>query len=89
MVAASLATVTTFGHFVDISKRDIWSHGMASFERSDVSYALVALDFLPPRKMGAALKRLGVAMACGVASSLVGKMSLRARSHKTISGTAS
>ena len=76
MVAASLASVSAFGHLIDISKRDIWSHGMAAAERSDVSYSLVALDFLPAVQMGAALTRLAAAVARSGGANLVRKVAI-------------
>ena len=34
------------GHVVELSKRGIWSPGRVAQERPDVSYTLLAVDFL-------------------------------------------
>ena len=48
MIASSLSCLRTGGRFVELGKRDIWSPGSMKVDRLDVTYNLVALDFLPP-----------------------------------------
>jgi NADPH:quinone reductase-like Zn-dependent oxidoreductase/acyl carrier protein len=64
-VSASLASLRPGGRLVEISKRDIWSHARILQERPDVSYTLVAVDFLPPASVQAALCRLSGRVAAG------------------------
>jgi len=66
MVAGSLAALRRGGRFVEISKRDIWSPARLAQERPDVTYTLVAVDFLPDGAVQAALSRLGSRLAAGV-----------------------
>lgn len=49
MVSASLALLRPNGRFVEISKRDISSAARIAQERPDVTYSLLAIDFLPPQ----------------------------------------
>jgi len=64
-VSASLASLRPGGRLVEISKRDIWSDARVLQERPDVSYTLVAVDFLPPASVQAALCRLSGRIAAG------------------------
>ena len=66
-VAASLATLNPGGRFVEISKRDIWSGLRVAQERPDVSFNLVALDFLPASGIHTVMVRLSAQLACGQA----------------------
>ncbi|MED5470008.1 MAG: KR domain-containing protein, partial [Cyanobacteriota bacterium] len=75
MVGASLSSLSTGGEFIEIGKRDIWSTGAVHQERPDVSYHLVAMDFLPPARNQKVLCRL----ACGIAEGTV--VGLRSTSH--------
>ncbi len=49
MVAATLASLALNGRMAEISKRDIWSPQRVAQERPDVSYKLIAIDFLSPQ----------------------------------------
>ena len=68
MVAASLASLALAGSFVEVGKRDIWSPARMAQERHDVTYRLVAVDFLPPQTIHANLKRLAGMLAAGAPS---------------------
>lgn len=65
MVAASAALLGHRGRFVEIGKRDIWSHGRVAQERPDASYRIVAIDFLPPKVLGNTLLRLAELLGTG------------------------
>jgi len=65
MVAASLAVVAQGGNFAEIGKRDIWSHARIAQERPDISYRIVAIDFLLAKSLGAKMQRLGALLAAG------------------------
>ena len=69
-VAASLASLRCGGRFVEISKRDIWSAARVAQERPDVSYTLVAVDFLPPVAVQVAMSRLSNTLAQGISRPL-------------------
>ena len=47
MIAATTSMLSCGGSLVEIGKRDIWSMQRVQCERRDVSYTLVAIDFLP------------------------------------------
>ena len=47
MVAASMAGARPSARFVELAKRDVWSAARVAQERPDMSYALLAVDFLP------------------------------------------
>jgi NADPH:quinone reductase-like Zn-dependent oxidoreductase len=70
LVGASLSCLVPCGRFVEIGKRDVWSVAACSLERTDVSYGLVAVDFLPPRVVGDALCSLSRACCLGALRSL-------------------
>ena len=65
MVAGSVAGVRPGGRFVEISKRDIWSPARLAQDRPDVSYSLLAVDFLPPSAVHSALTRAAQAVSTG------------------------
>ena len=65
MVAGSLAGVRAGGHFVEISKRDIWSPARLAQERPDLHTSLLAVDFLPPSAVHSALTRAAQAISTG------------------------
>ena len=65
MVAGSVAGVRPGGRFVEISKRDIWSPARLAQDRPDVTYSLLALDFLPPSALQSGLLRLSTSLAVG------------------------
>ena len=60
MVAATLASLALNGRMAEISKRDIWSTQRVAQERPDVSYKLIAIDFLSPQ-----VPRLSLLPYCG------------------------
>ena len=64
-VAASLASLRCGGRFVEISKRDIWSAARVAQERPDVSYTLVAVDFMSHAALQKALLRMSVKLSQG------------------------
>lgn len=63
-VACSLAAMSAGGRIIEISKRDIWSPVRILQERPDMSYTLVAVDFMSEDALNKALIRVanGVAM---------------------------
>jgi NADPH:quinone reductase-like Zn-dependent oxidoreductase len=65
MVAASLAALLPGGRLVEIGKRDIWSPAAVAAHRPDVSYSLLAVDFLPAGVVQAALRRVAAGAAAG------------------------
>jgi acyl transferase domain-containing protein/NADPH:quinone reductase-like Zn-dependent oxidoreductase/acyl carrier protein/NAD(P)-dependent dehydrogenase (short-subunit alcohol dehydrogenase family) len=65
MVAASLAVVAQGGTFAEIGKRDIWSHARVAQERPDISYRIVAIDFLLAKSLGAKMQQLSELLAAG------------------------
>ena len=65
MVAASLSLLKTGGAWIELGKRDIWSHQRAMQERPDVNYSYLAIDFLPPRLLGSLLARVATKLASG------------------------
>jgi NADPH:quinone reductase-like Zn-dependent oxidoreductase/acyl carrier protein len=69
-VSGSLACLRPGGRFVEISKRDIWSSTRVWQERPDVSFSLVAVDFLPPACVQPALRRLSSLLGSGLLAPL-------------------
>jgi 3-oxoacyl-(acyl-carrier-protein) synthase/NAD(P)-dependent dehydrogenase (short-subunit alcohol dehydrogenase family)/acyl carrier protein len=63
MVAASLAVLAQGGIFAEIGKRDIWSHARIAQERPDISYRIVAIDFLLGKSLSAKMQQLGALLA--------------------------
>ena len=63
MVAASLAALGRGGHFIEISKRDIWSAARMAQERPDVAYSLLAVDFMSAEALHSALMRVAGGLA--------------------------
>lgn len=57
-VACSLASLSRGGTFVEISKRDIWCMERVLQERSDISYNLLAVDFMSAEALHSALMRV-------------------------------
>jgi hypothetical protein len=44
-----MASLSLNGRMAEISKRDIWCAQRVAQERPDVTYKLIAIDFLPPK----------------------------------------
>ena len=65
MVAGTLATMSLGGKFVEISKRDIWASLRVAQERPDISYSLLAVDFMPEIALNAALTSVSKQAAMG------------------------
>ena len=65
MVAASLVTLRPGGRFVEIGKRGIWGPAAVAAARPDVSYQLVAVDFLEPAAVGRAMAHVAADVAAG------------------------
>ena len=65
MVASSLSLLAHGGRLVEISKRDVVSAARVLQERPDVSYSLLAVDFLPPPVLHVLLSRLSRRLAAG------------------------
>lgn len=65
MVAASLSALRRGGRFVEIAKRGIWSAAATAASRLDVSFQLVAIDFLSGSAVGRGMRRMSAAMAQG------------------------
>ena len=72
-IEASLSCLSPGGSFVEMGRRDIWTHEeMASF-RSDVAYSILELDFLKlnePARPGAVLRGIVERIAAGSLSPL-------------------
>ena len=66
MVAASMALIKQGGRMAEIGKRDIWSAAAAAAERPDVSYNLLAVDFLPGEVVQTALQKVAAGVAAGM-----------------------
>jgi NADPH:quinone reductase-like Zn-dependent oxidoreductase len=66
MVGGSLSVLRRGGRFVEIGKRDIWAPAAAAAERPDVSYGLVAVDFMSATGLNTAMSRLSAQLAAGV-----------------------
>jgi NADPH:quinone reductase-like Zn-dependent oxidoreductase/acyl carrier protein len=66
MVAGSLSVLRQGGRFVEIGKRDIWAPAAVSADRPDVSYSLVAVDFLPAFSLHTAMAKLSAQLAEGL-----------------------
>jgi NADPH:quinone reductase-like Zn-dependent oxidoreductase len=65
MVGGSLAVLKLGGRFVEIGKRDIWAPAAVAAERADVSFSLLAVDFLPGSVVQSALQRVAAGVAAG------------------------
>ena len=65
MVAASLSALRHGGRFIEISKRDIWSTKRIVQDRPDVSYCLLAVDFLANGVIQSALQSITNSIARG------------------------
>jgi hypothetical protein len=65
MVGGSLAVLKQGGRFVEIGKRDIWTPAAVAAERADVSFSLLAVDFLPGCVVQSALQRVAAGVAAG------------------------
>lgn len=63
MVAATLSTLAEGAKFAEIGKRDIWSPQRVAQERPDVSYQVVAIDFLPLSVLRSSFQRLADMLA--------------------------
>jgi D-arabinose 1-dehydrogenase-like Zn-dependent alcohol dehydrogenase len=70
MVGAALALLRRGGRLVEIGKRDVWSGAAVAAQRPDVSYSLVAVDFLPPTILGSQMNNLSASLAAGSAHPL-------------------
>jgi acyl transferase domain-containing protein/NADPH:quinone reductase-like Zn-dependent oxidoreductase/acyl carrier protein len=70
MVAASFGTMSASARFAEIGKREVWSGSLTHMERSDVSYTMVALDFVPPSTMTSLVTLLSCAAATATTSPL-------------------
>jgi NADPH:quinone reductase-like Zn-dependent oxidoreductase len=70
MVAASLALLRRGGRLVEIGKRDVWSGATVAAQRPDVSYSLLAVDFLPEPVLQGLLLQLSSDLATGRAPPL-------------------
>ena len=66
MVAASISTLRHGGRFVEIAKRGIWSAAATCTSRPDVSFQLVAIDFLSPSAVGQDMLRVSTAAVKGL-----------------------
>ena len=65
MVSASLAALRPGGRLVEIGKRDVWSAAGVARERADVSYSLLAVDFLPAGVVQSTLQGVAAGAAAG------------------------
>ena len=62
-VACTLATLSHGGRFIEISKRDIWSANRVLQERPDISYNLLAVDFMSAEALHKALMRVAMGVS--------------------------
>jgi NADPH:quinone reductase-like Zn-dependent oxidoreductase len=65
MVGGSLSVLKAGGRFVEIGKRDIWAPAAVAADRPDVSFSLLAVDFLPGSVVQSALQRVAAGVAAG------------------------
>jgi hypothetical protein len=72
MVGASLSVMGIGGSLIELSKRDIWSHGRVEMERSDVSHQLLAMDFLPKDMQRLMLEKVAGGVGGGRIAALPG-----------------
>jgi NADPH:quinone reductase-like Zn-dependent oxidoreductase/acyl carrier protein len=72
MVGGSLAVLKQGGRFVEIGKRDIWAPAAVAAERADVTFSLVAVDFLPASVLHSSMSRLSAQLAAGAVQPLPG-----------------
>ncbi|NRB36648.1 MAG: polyketide synthase dehydratase domain-containing protein, partial [Rhodobacteraceae bacterium] len=70
MIASSLSCLRSGGRFVELGKRDIWSTRSMKMERPDLTYNMVALDFLPPSHVQKIMTDLSHALALGTVKPL-------------------
>jgi acyl transferase domain-containing protein/NADPH:quinone reductase-like Zn-dependent oxidoreductase/acyl carrier protein len=70
MVGGGLAVLKRGGRWVEIGKRDIWSAAAVGVERPDVGYSLVAVDFMTPGGIHAAMTAVSAGVASGRLSPL-------------------
>ena len=71
MLAASFSALGAGARFAEIGKRDIWSSQQRSLDRPEVTYTLVALDFVPPSHIAVLCSTLACTMAAGDTATLV------------------
>ena len=81
LVPAALSLLTHGGRFVEISKRDIWHSSRAAQERPDLSFGMVAVDFLP----GPAVQRAMSRVAAGASSGALRPLPVAAHSLRNVS----
>jgi NADPH:quinone reductase-like Zn-dependent oxidoreductase len=72
MVGGALALLRRGGRLVEIGKRDVWSGAAVAAQRPDVSYSLLAVDFMSEAGLHAAMVRLSGRVAAGTARPLPG-----------------
>jgi NADPH:quinone reductase-like Zn-dependent oxidoreductase len=65
MLASSLAGLRPGARVVEISKRDIWNTSAIAAERPDVSYNLLAVDFMPGKVLQQLLGQVSLGLASG------------------------
>ena len=65
MVAASLAALSQGAFFTEISKRDIWTTHATSMERPDVTFSIIAVDFMPQEVIHQSLGRVAALLGDG------------------------
>jgi NADPH:quinone reductase-like Zn-dependent oxidoreductase len=84
MVGAALATLRRGGRLVEIGKRDVWSGAAVAAQRPDVSYSLLAVDFLPDDVLREQLARLSADMAAGRAAAPPGAVHAMRSAHAAL-----
>ena len=70
LVSSALALLSHGGRMVEISKRDIWHASRAFQERPDLSFGMVAVDFLPGAEVQRAMSRVASGAASGALTPL-------------------
>ena len=65
MISASMSIVSTGGHFVEVSKRDIFSHARVLQDRPDLHFNIVAVDLMPAEALAGDLTEIASMLAAG------------------------
>jgi len=65
MIAASQSILALGGHFIEVSKRDIFSHARILQDRPDLRYHIVAVDMMPAEALSGDLTEIAAMLARG------------------------
>ena len=82
MIGASQSILKLGGHFIEVSKRDIFSHERILQDRPDLQYHIVAVDMMPAGALSGDLYEIATMLARGeIAPIPVASFSLSQMSH--------